>query len=111
SGEGGAGGAKSEGGAGGAKSEGGAGGRAAGGSGGKGMLGSGGEPDPTPDAGGAIDTAPGKPDTGGGARDTAGPIVDARPPGDAGARPSNPEIDQRCTVPVTFKNTVATTTG
>jgi hypothetical protein len=31
--------------------------------------------------------------------------------GDGAARPSNPEIDQRCTVPVTFRNTVATSQG
>jgi hypothetical protein len=39
------------------------------------------------------------------------PPGDTAPGGDGGARPSNPEIDQRCTLPVTFRNTVATSQG
>jgi hypothetical protein len=31
--------------------------------------------------------------------------------GDGSARPSNPEVDMRCTVPVTFNNTAASTMG
>jgi hypothetical protein len=64
-----------------------------------------------PDAG-----SPGLPDMGGGTPDSrppdvVSPPVDARAPGDGGARPSNPELDKRCTVPVTFRNTAATTMG
>ena len=38
--------------------------------------------------------------------------ADARGPADAGpSRPSNPDLDKRCTVPVTFTNKVATSMG
>jgi hypothetical protein len=53
-----------------------------------------------------------KPDASLPADSSAPGIVDARPPAaEAGTRPSNPDLDKRCTVPVTFMNKVPTSPG